>query len=332
MSSPVTSEVAPKLDIKLELKSFDNETSALSSAEAILDDAKTTPNQTTIVSSENIQFLHQLGQTQTSNNGRSFLVFNDSLSRFGKKSVSYLKNSYQNDKIGFVIAVYTTAVETVMWIHVAPLSTLAISANVAFTIATALYFKINKDKWTQVTDRIKTPIKRFFNDVDSKSVRKNLVYDYLANLGLSAALNFVRIPLMSMNQILDEGLSLGLFKMPVLMSLAGTASQFTWSEHQGSINQKEFPIANFVFRRSAELRSVILVTFASSAALLNPLSFGIMPWVTLGIVGAGGLITYLKGPEINEWVEQSPIFRKLEGVVKLNSGVAGINRCQALFN
>lgn len=322
-----------KLNIHLDVRSFDSEAEALQQAQVILDQSNANIKQTTIVSSDNFNFLQQVGGNSSFSNGRNFLVLNDALTRFTKQPVDYIKSSYQDDKIGFAIAIYTTAFETVMWLHVAPMSTLAVSANIAFTIGSAIYFRLNKDKWTQVTDKIKTPMRKFFNDMDHNSVRKKIFYDFMANFGLSSALALVRIPMMSMDQILSEGLTLGMFKMPMLMSIIGTAASFTWSEHQGSIDKNTYPISRFVFRRVGELRSILLVTFASTAALLNPETFGIAPWVTLSVVGAAGLLTYLKAKDLNEWIENSPIFKKLESVVKMNTSPAGgVLMCRALFD
>jgi len=322
-----------KLHIHLDVQSFDSEAEALQHARDLLDQSNNNTNQTSIVSSDNFRFLQQVGDNSSFNNGRNFLVLNDALTRFTKQPVDYIKRSYQDDKIGFAIAIYTTAFETVMWLHVAPMSTLAVSANIAFSIGSAIYFRLNKDKWTQLTDKIKTPMRRFFNDMDNNSVRKKVFYDFMANFGLSSALSLVRVPMMSMDQILSEGLALGMFKMPVLMSIVGTAASFTWSEHQGSIDKNTYPISRFVFRRVSELRSILVVTFASSAALLNPGTFGITPWVTLSLVGAAGAMIYLKSKDLNEWIENSPIFRKLEAVVKMNTNSSGgVLMCRALFN
>lgn len=335
VAADVRSEPSP-VNIRLEIKSFDSEAAALDEAQELLARSDSNQRQTTIISSDSFQFLDQVRQNPSIRNGRNFVVLNDAISRFTKAPVDYIKKSYRDDRIGFAIAIYTTAVETVMWVHVAPMSTLAISANIAFTIGTAIYFRLNKDKWTEVTDQMKTPLRKFFGDVENNSVRNRMFYDFLANLGLSSALAFARVPLMSMSQILDEGITLGMLKMPLLMSIVGTASLFTWSEHHGSIDKKTYPISKFVFRRIGELRTVLLVTFASTAALLNPATFGVMPWVTLTVVGAGGMLTYLKADQINEWIERSPIFRKLESIVRMNSdhampSAAGLS-CRMLFN
>lgn len=326
-------ESQPKLNIHLDARSFDSENEALEEASKILDLSNQNNNQTTIVSSDNFRFLQQVGSNSTFANGRNFLVLNDALTRFTKQPVDYIKRGYHDDKIGFAIAIYTTAFETVMWLHVAPMSTLAVSANIAFTIASAIYFRLNKDKWTQLTDKIKTPMRKFFNDMDNNSVRRKMFYDFMANFGLSSALALVRIPMMSMDQILSEGVALGMFKIPLLMSIVGTAASFTWSEHQGSIDKNTYPISKFVFRRIGELRSILLVTFASSAALLNPGTFGIAPWIALSVAGAAGLGIYLKAKDLNEWIENSPIFKRLESVVRMNtSSSGGALMCRALFD
>lgn len=326
-------EAQPKLNIQIDTRSFDSENEALAEASKLLDLSNQNDNQTTIVSSDNFKFLQQLGGNSGFANGRNFLVLNDALTRFTKQPIDYIKRGYHDDKIGFAIAIYTTAFETVMWLHVAPMSTLAISANIAFTIGSAIYFRLNKDKWTQLTDKIKTPMRRFFNDMDNNSIRRKMFYDFMANFGLSSALALVRIPMMSMDQILSEGVALGMFKIPVLMSIVGTAASFTWSEHQGSIDKNAYPISKFVFRRIGELRSILLVTFASTAALLNPGTFGIAPWITLSVAGAAGLVIYLKAKDLNEWIENSPIFRRLESVVRMNtSNPAGVLMCRALFD
>lgn len=328
-NSEQQNEAQPKLNIHLDTRSFDTENEALAEARALLERSKQNDHQTTIVSSDNFRFLQQVGNDSSFNNGRNFFILNDALTRFAKQPVDYVKRGYQEDRIGFAIAIYTTAVETVIWLHVAPMSTLAVSANIAFTIGTAIYFRLNKDKWTQLTDKIKTPMRKFMNDMDSNSVRKKIFYDFMANLGLASALSLVRIPLISMDQIMLEGVALEMFKIPLLMSIVGTAASFTWSEHQGNIDKNTYPISKFVFRRVGEVRSILLVTFASTAALLNPGTFGIAPWITLSATGVAGLGLYLKAKELNEWIENSPIFRRLEAVVKMNAGVL---MCKALFN
>ncbi len=330
------SDSQPKLNIHLDTRSFDSENEALLEAFALLGQSDENQNQTTVVSSDNFKFLQQLGSNPSFNNGHNFLVLNDALTRFTKQPIDYVKRGYHEDKIGFAIAVYTTAVETFVWLHVAPMSTLAVSANIVFTIGTAIYFKLNKDKWTQLTDKIKLPMRSFFNDMDNNSVRKKVFYDFMANLGLSMAISLVRIPMISMDQILSEGVTLGMFKIPLLMSIVGTAASFTWSEQQGGINKDTHPISKFVFRRVGEVRSILLVTFASTAALLNPGTFGIAPWITLSASGLVGLGLYLKSKDLNEWIENSSVFRKLESVVKMNTSpdhnLGGVLMCKALFN
>lgn len=324
----------PTLDIKYEIKSYDSQSEAVTSISQLAGQASQNLKHTTVVSSDSLRLITDLYSNKSfqeiKKTDSTFIIYNNSAGRFAKSAAAYLKKSYQDDKIGFIVATYTTAAETLMWIHVAPLSIIEKSANIVYTIGLALYFKLNKDKWTEHTKIIKKPIERFFKSTSETSRSGQIKYDFLANLALATTLSFVRIPLMSMNQILDSGISFGLFQMPLLLSIAGTASFFTWAEHQGRIDKNTQPISKFVFRRFSELRSVLIATFASTAALLNPTIFGVAPWITLAVVGISGLVVYLKGDEINSWTEKNLNSRKLEKIIHYNS--SHLFSCRQLFS
>ena len=323
----------PTLDIKYEIKSYDTQKEAATAVSQLARQGSQNLKQTTVVSSESLNLINELYSNKSFREIKKtdsiFIVYNNSVGRFAKSAAAYVQKSYQDDKIGFIIATYTTAVETVMWIHVAPLSIIEKSANIVYTIGLALYFKINKDKWTEHTKNIRKPFEYFFKKTGENSRSSQVKYDFLANLTLATALSFVRIPLMSMNQILDSGISFGLFQMPLLLSIAGTAAFFTWSEHQGNIDKDTQPISKFVFRRFSELRSVLIATYASTAALLNPTIFGVAPWITLAVIGIAGLGIYLKGEQINNWTEKHLNFKKLEKIIRYNSSI--FFRCENLF-
>lgn len=323
----------PKLDIKYDLKAFDSEGDAVLALAQLAQKGAEDENQTIIMSSDSLSLITDLYSNKSFqeiiDTKSVFVVLNDSAQRFSKNSTNYIKKSYHDDKIGFIVTTITTVAETITWAHVGPLSTIEKSANIVYTVALALYFKLNKDKWTEHTKRLKKPFENFFKLTDSNSKAKKLVLDFGANLALSTAVSLVRIPLMSMNQIINSGISLQLFQMPILLSVVATASFFTWSEHQGGIDKNSQPAAKFVFRRLGEVRSILVATFASTAALLNPAVFGIAPWITLSVVGVAGLGLYLKGEQINNWVESHIKSGKLRDIIRYNT--VRVFRCESLF-
>lgn len=315
---------ATKLDIKYEFKEFNSFAEAAAQTREVMS-AKA--DDTVVISTDSAEYLQKLDPIKKSDS--TFVIYNDSVSKFAEATGEHFKKSFKGDKVGFIIGTYVTAVEVVTWMHVTTMSNMEISANVAFSIGLAIYFRLNKETWTDITRAIKNPLRKYFGEVQENTTAKRIAYDYVANLALSLGISLARIPLMSMNQITDHGISMNLFTMPLLLSVVGTASFFAWNEHYGNINKDTHPISKFVFGRLTEFRSVILATFASTAALLNPESFGMKPWITLSAIGLAGAIVYLKSDQVNDWIEKNSFLKKYEDYMRKNSGAAPV--CSSLF-
>lgn len=234
-------------------------------------------------------------------------------------------DAIKSDKIGLMVVTYTTASETLVWIHSTQLSQFEKTGNIIYTVMLATIFGLNKDAWSITTRPIQKFFRKFLKPEDeSRTNVKQLTSQFLGNLTLAGLVTSVRIPLMSMDQIIQQGLQLHFFTMPLLLTLVSTTAIFTWSEHISMINEKTHMLTKFVFRRANELRSVVLGTVATTAALLNPGQHGLTPWVTMAAVGAAGATIYLNGEAITSWLETHPKLQPLRKyLIKL--------QCQGLF-
>jgi len=251
--------------------------------------------------------------------------FSTLVKNYAQKSLQ----SIQQDKIGFVIVTYTTAADTLVWLHSAHLSQFERTGNVAYTIALALTFGLNKDTWSKTT----RPIQDFFRKIlkpenNSRTNPKDLASRFLGNFSLSMLTAFGRVPFLAMDQIIDGSATMHILTMPALMSLVSTLALFTWSENLSEINQLENPTAKFVFRRVSEMRTFILGTFATTAALLSPHEYGYTPWMTLGAIGITGAIVYFNGESLTTWIDSRPTLQKI--MQRFQGAPAGV-RCVQLF-
>lgn len=285
----------------------------------IIADKSNTSAHSVVVSTDNADVLEKTVQSKSVSTANLNLIPIDTnllesshpqkKSKFSELVKTYLKNSSdsaRSDKIGVVILTYTTAAETLVWIHSTQLNQFERTGNVVYTIALALVFGLNKDAWTMAT----RPIQKFFRNIlkpesDSPANLKELAARFLGNLTLAAVVTSGRIPLMSMESIIEKGIQLQHFTMPLLLTIVSTSALFTWSEHLAMIDAKSHPITKFVFRRANEIRTVLIGTFATTAALLNPGQYGSSPWIAIAGIGVVGSLLYFNADSISSWVENN---------------------------
>ncbi len=241
-----------------------------------------------------------------------------------KNQVQGTIKSAKNDKIGILILTYTTAAETLFWIHSTQLSQFERSSNAIYSVALALVFGLNKDAWSLTT----RPIQKFFRQIlkpanSSPRNTKEFAARFLGNLTLATVVTAARIPLLSLDDMISKGIQLQYFTMPLLLTVVSTTALFTWSEHLAMVDETTHPITKFIFRRTAEMRSILLGTFAATAALLLPSQYGLTPWITLAGVGVAGSLLYFNTDSISKWLETNPFLVKLKNRFSL--------QCRNLF-
>lgn len=250
-----------------------------------------------------------------------------------KKYSSLAADSIRADKFGFFIMTCTTANESLIWIHSTHLNKFEKTANVVYTVALSLAFGLNKDAWNTATK----PIKNFYRNLVkpeniSATNPKELAVKFLGNLTLGALVTSIRVPLISMDQIIHQGLQLHYFQTPLLLTALTTAALFTWSEHLAMIDENSSPITKFVFRRVNEFRCGVLAILATSAALLSPAEYGITPRITMAGVGVIGALVYFNAEKITDWIESRPSLqsfrKKLANSKKYNFEAL---QCRMLF-
>lgn len=235
-------------------------------------------------------------------------------------------NSYRSilkDKIGAVILTYTVGTDIYIWMHIASMTTLEQSMNAIYTIGLAIIFGLNKDAWANSTKPLQHSLRNFLNAHNLKPTHyKELGVRFLANLTLGSAVAMIRVPLISLSAMMATGIHLNYFTRPLLANLISTAALFMWSEHMAMIDELEHPRAKFIFRRISEVRSLILGTFATTAALMNPSVHGAAPWITLGVLGVMGSSIYFNSDRINKWIKHHPQAKLISGGMT----------CRQLFN
>ncbi len=221
--------------------------------------------------------------------------------------------SVKSDRIGCVVVTFNLIAESVIWIHSGNLTTFQKSANITFTLLTALFFGLNKDRWAKTTAPIQNFIRRMTKLKQNELTRhdpRNLAMRFFSSFALASAISAARIPFLPMDSLVDFSLNVNSWTLPFLISFVSTIASFGWSEHIVLIDEKKQPITKFLFRRLSEIKSIALGTFAGTAMLFNPLDYGMSPWIVLGATGALGLTFYLNADQFSR-VENNPILKRV---------------------
>ncbi|HWU42284.1 MAG TPA: hypothetical protein VN132_02560 [Bdellovibrio sp.] len=242
---------------------------------------------------------------------------NTKMAKLMRDAGATIGSNIRKDKIGFMLVTYTTAVDTFYWYHVTTLDELHRTGNIFFSVVMAAVFGINKDAWANTARPITQKIKSYFkNSVNwERNSMKELAVRFSSSLILASAFNLVRLPLLSPDGFLDAALSISNYTFPMLLSLLATISSFGWSEEIARIDEIRHPYSKFVGRTLMNFRSLIVGTWATTAALLNPDLFGIQPWVVLLGSGGGGMLFYMKYEALFEKIEA--LGKKAEIQIKL---------------
>lgn len=243
-----------------------------------------------------------------------------------------------NTKIRLMIVTFSVLNESFIWIHTAGLSTYQITANIMFTIATSIAFGIDNKSWANTTK----PIQRFFHTLFGMKQLpllhtdpRDLAVRFASSFVLSTALYTSRTMIVYIDQVLTGTLALHQITMPLFASLLATVASFAWSEHVATIDGSKNKNAEFFFSRAQEMRGFVLGCFATTASLLNPTGFAVMPWATLIATGIIGITVYWNHEKVNDWIERrfkvsqikSDFLDFISGANKNNL----INSCQAIY-
>jgi hypothetical protein len=240
-----------------------------------------------------------------------------------------LARAANDDRIGFMIVTFTMVNETFVWMHTTHLSMFERTANVAFSLASAIAFSIDKQSWAKTV----RPIKDFFrkilksNPADGRSNPRELASTFLASLTMTTFLNLGRLSLVSIDKITQDGFAMGSLTYPLLMSFFGTMASFTWSEHIAMIDDTQIK-TKFIFRRTMEIRSILLGAFAATAYLLHPETYGYSSWAVLIGSGAIGMTVYINAEKISSFIENN---RFIDRVAQTLKTIGERIRCAEIF-
>lgn len=247
-------------------------------------------------------------------------------------------NTNANTKIRLMIVTFSVLNESFIWIHTAGLTTYQITANIMFTIAASIAFGIDNKAWANTTK----PIQRFFHNLFGMKQLpllhtdpRDLAVRFASSFTLSAALYTSRTLVVYIDQILTGTLALHQITMPLFASLLATVASFAWSEHIATIDGAKNKNTEFFFSRAQEMRGFILGCFATTASLLNPAGFAILPWTTLVATGIVGISVYWNHEKINNWIEHHFDLRKIRSSFLEMLSQSNINSlansCQAIY-
>jgi len=213
--------------------------------------------------------------------------------------------SAKADKWGLVIVTFNTLVDSYVWIHAGHLSSFERTANVVFTVMTAVAFGLNKDNWSHATKPFYSFFSKFIYKTDQLKAKSfaDVSMLFTSSFALSSLINLSRVPFLAFDRLLDGTMDMHLLTMPIMMSLVSSMASFAWSENIASIDEHIQPASKWVFRRVQETRSIILGYFAATAMLFSPSVYGLSPWAALATSGVVGLVVYLNNTKITTFIE-----------------------------
>lgn len=238
-----------------------------------------------------------------------------------KSYASNIKNAANNDRIGLMVMTITLGYESFLWFNATSMSTLAQTSNFIYSLLLVGTFGIDKDGWSRYTKPIQTFFKKITGNAGAQWDRtnpKDIATRFISSFTLSLGLNTIRYGLLSMDSIFNGTFEFTGAKLQALIALSATISSFAWAEHISLIDQKTSPVARFFFSRVYEGRALVLGLVASTVMLINPVTYGITPWIALSISGTAGILVYLNAEYIRSWIEKNSVIRglvtKLAGV------------------
>ncbi|MBC7465075.1 MAG: hypothetical protein H7256_03715 [Bdellovibrio sp.] len=316
--------VNPLVQVDVSTVQFDESEDSNKKMADVISKKSNSPNATVLLSTDSASLLTELSKNPTfvKENVTAIPIETEALPapksnfrQLAKNFVSSRIDSALNDKIGFMVVTYTTAHETLIWIHSTQLGRFESTSNAIYTVVLAVIFGLNKDMWAQTARPIQKFFRKLIKPADlSPTNGKELAVRFLGNLTLTMMVSGLRIPMISMDQMIEKGLQLHFFTMPLLMATVSTAAIFTWSENIAMIDKNKNPIAKFIFRRTSEIRSIIVGTFATTAALLNPGEYGATPWLTMAGVGVTGALVYFNSETITQWLESRKALQSVKAI------------------
>ncbi len=226
--------------------------------------------------------------------------------------------SAKADKWGLVIVTFNTLVDSYVWIHASHLSSFERTANIVFTVMTAVAFGLNKDSWSHATKPFYSFFSKFIYKTDQLKAKSfaDVSMLFTSSFALSSLINLSRVPFLSFDRLVDGTVDMHLLTVPIMMSLVSSVASFAWSENIASIDERIQPASKWVFRRVQETRSILLGYFAATAMLFSPSVYGLSPWGALATSGIVGLVVYLNNTKITTFIETRFAQAVMKGLIQ----------------
>lgn len=241
-----------------------------------------------------------------------FLVYGDKFKEKVSDFVDKTETSLKENKIGLVITVVTTGLDTIYWMHAGDLSGSQLYMLIAYNWIINLKFGIDPDSWTDMTksidERITSAFKKFgMSNKKINSENMAMTRRYLSNMGLYFGVYASRYGIINLDH-LGQSLQTTEFWAPLLIiTAAASFTSFGWGEFLNRIDKSTHPIAKETMRLFSYFRQTFMGFAAPSSALMN----GSNPWPWAALMGHGvlGLLAFKHRPQIANLIEKSPFMK-----------------------
>jgi hypothetical protein len=241
-----------------------------------------------------------------------FLVYGDKFKAKAADFADKAETSIKENKIGLVITVVTTGLDTIYWLHAGDLSGSQLYMLIAYNWIINLKFGIDPDSWTDMTksidERITSAFKKFgMSNKKINSESMAMTRRYLSNMGLYFGVYATRYGIINLDH-LGQSLQTTEFWAPLLIiTAAASFTSFGWGEFLNRINKSTHPIAKETMRLFSYFRQTFMGFAAPSAALMN----GSNPWPWAALMGHGvlGLLAFKHRPQIANLIEKSSFMK-----------------------
>lgn len=210
--------------------------------------------------------------------------------------------------IGLTIVTYTTAVNSLVWVHATEHSPEVRAAQIIFSTLTAIVLNIDRTAWARYSRKLNDKILNIFSAAGMKGISSSkwgkFSSLYGANWMMSSGMYGTSFLILSYDHAINLNyLAMGLGAVTAAAAV-NTVSGMGWNELLIDVDQAKNPYAKFLLSRLANVRSAITGNYAPNAHTLQPGMDGYLAWKVLLINGAIGYAALISSEKIVNVLEK----------------------------